>query len=165
MCGSLIITQVLWLVFMKSNPIFKHFFSTQAHLKYVPLSTFLQNCYYAPYCTFRGNFKVKLMLEISPTPNPNLNYPDSVNKCKSDIKMHLLMQLCKIVTSLSRFDLFCWTVVSRASYQSSSSPQCNAISRELPSKPSELENSCIWSWICDANLQMHQFSNCLEFMT
>ncbi len=26
------------------------------------------------------------MLEICPTPNPTLNLPDSVNKCKTDIK-------------------------------------------------------------------------------
>ncbi len=35
-----------------------------------------------------------MKLEVSPTPNPNLNLPESVNKCKSDIKTYSLMQPC-----------------------------------------------------------------------
>ncbi len=35
-----------------------------------------------------------IMLEICPTPNPNLNLLDSVDKCKTDITMNLLMQPC-----------------------------------------------------------------------
>ncbi len=63
----------------------------------------LLHFYYASCGKYYGcsEFKYK----ISPTPNPILNLPDSVNKCKSDIKMHLLMLLC-ILTSLHRFDLF-----------------------------------------------------------
>ncbi len=32
-----------------------------------------------------------IMLEICPTTNPTLNLPDSVDKCKTDIKTHLLL--------------------------------------------------------------------------
>ncbi len=34
------------------------------------------------------------MLEICPTLNPTINLPDSVDKCKTDIKTYLLMQPC-----------------------------------------------------------------------
>ncbi len=43
-----------------------------------------------------------IVLEICLTPNPTLNLPDSVNKCKTDIKTYLLMQF--------------WTVLSNYSY-------------------------------------------------
>ncbi len=38
-----------------------------------------------------------MKLEVSPTPNPNLNLPESVNKCKSNIKMYSLMQPCYFI--------------------------------------------------------------------
>ncbi len=38
-------------------------------------------------------------MEISPTPDPNLNLPDSVNKCKTAVKTHSLIQPCIILTS------------------------------------------------------------------
>ncbi len=44
-----------------------------------------------------------IMLEISPTPNPSLNLPDSVDKCKTDIKMYLLMQTCHFNFFICRF--------------------------------------------------------------
>ncbi len=46
---------------------------------------------------------------IAPTPNPTLNLPNSVNK--SDIKMHLLMQLCYFNFIIHGFELFNQTVV------------------------------------------------------
>ncbi len=97
-----------------------------------------------------------MKLEVSLTPNPNLNLPESVNKCKSNIKR---IRWCShaILTSLCRFELFCWTVVWRDSYRSFSSPKCNAVSRELPSKLTELVNSYIWSCICDENVQSISF--------
>ncbi len=45
------------------------------------------------------------------TPNLNLNLPESVNECKRDIKLYLLMQPCYV--NLREFELFCQTVVSR----------------------------------------------------
>ncbi len=45
------------------------------------------------------------------TPNLNLNPPESVNECKSDIKLYLLMQPCYV--NLREFELFCQTVVSQ----------------------------------------------------
>ncbi len=79
------------------------------------------------------------MLEISPTPNPTLNLPDSVNKYKSDICWCNRADF----TSLCGFELFCRSVVSQGSYQSSSSLKCNTLL--LQSKP---------------KLQKCTFSNC-----
>ncbi len=62
-------------------------------------------CFYyiatGTYCSgsefkYSGTVAKKLysiLLEICPTPNPILNLPDSVNKCKTDIKTYLLIQL------------------------------------------------------------------------
>ncbi len=47
---------------------------------------------------------------ICPTPNPTLNRPDSVNKCKTDMKTYLLMQFCHLSFLVSRFELFCQSV-------------------------------------------------------
>ncbi len=73
------------------------------------------------------------ILEISPTQNPTLNLPDSVNKCKSDIKTHLLMQSCYF-----NFLMQIWAVLLNHSFIGFV-PELF----KLPSKPTELENSCI----------------------
>ncbi len=81
-----------------------------------------------------------IVLEICPTPNPTLNLPDSVNKCKTDIKMFLLMQPCYFNFLVCRFELLCRTVITRDSNQSSSPPKCISILRELPKKCIVKEN-------------------------
>ncbi len=52
------------------------------------------------------------MLEICPTPNPTLNRPDSVDKWKTEIKTHLLMQPCYFELSYKQI----WTVFSNHGY-------------------------------------------------
>ncbi len=105
----------------------------------------------------RRGMKEPRVTDPCATPNPTINLIVLTNA------KVILKCICwcsrAILTSLCGFELFCWTLASQGSYRSSSSPKCNTVSRELPSKPTELENSCIWSWICDADLQMHQFSN------
>ncbi len=54
------------------------------------------------------------MLEISSTPNPTLNLPYWVNKCKSDIKTYLFMQLCYF-----HFLIQIWAVLSNRSLKES----------------------------------------------
>ncbi len=39
-----------------------------------------------------------MVLEICPTSNLTLNLPDSVDKCKTDIKTYLLMQPCYLIS-------------------------------------------------------------------
>ncbi len=60
----------------------------------------------------------------------NQTQPDSVNKCKTDIKMYLLMQPCHFNFLICRFELFCWTVVTRDSNRSSSLPKYISVLRE-----------------------------------
>ncbi len=52
-----------------------------------------------------------IVLEICPIPNTNL--PDSVNKCKTDIKTYLLMQPCHFNFLICRFELLCQTVIKQ----------------------------------------------------
>ncbi len=80
------------------------------------------------------------MLEICPTPNPTLNLPDSVDKCKTDIKTYLLMQPCYLNFLICRFELFCQTVVTQDSNQSSSLLKYISVLCELPNKPTVYEN-------------------------
>jgi len=47
-----------------------------------------------------------------PTPNSTPNLPDSVNKCKTDIKTYLLMQPCHFIFLICRFELLCPTVIT-----------------------------------------------------
>ncbi len=89
-----------------------------------------------------------IVLEICPTPNPTLNLPDSVDKCKTDIKTHLLMQPCYLNFLKCRFELFCQTVVTQDSSRSSSPLKYISVLRELPNKPTVYENPYIWRWIC-----------------
>ncbi len=59
---------------------------------------------------------LKHVLEICPTPDPTLNLPDSVNKCKTDIKTYLLMQLFHF----NFLELLCRTVITQDSNLSTS---------------------------------------------
>ncbi len=53
------------------------------------------------------------MLEIYPTPNPTLNLPDSVDKCKPHIKTYLLKQTMLFELPYTQI----WTVLSNRSLQ------------------------------------------------
>ncbi len=81
------------------------------------------------------------MLKICPTPILTLNLPDSVNKCKTDIQTHLLMQPCYLNFLICRFELFCQTVVTRDSNQSSSPLKYVSVLQELP-------NLCLTPGVC-----------------
>ncbi len=81
-----------------------------------------------------------IVLEICPTSNPTLNLPDSVDKCKTDIKTHLLMQPYYLNFLICRFELFCQTVVTRDSNQMISPLKYVSVLRELPNKPTIYEN-------------------------
>ncbi len=52
------------------------------------------------------------MLEICPTPNPTLNLPDSVDKCKTDIKTHFFD--ATVLFELPYMQI--WAVLSNRSY-------------------------------------------------
>ncbi len=100
-----------------------------------------------------------ILLEICPTPNPTLNLPDSVDKCKTDIKTHLLMQPCFLNFLICRFELFCRTVVTRDSNQSSSPLKYISVLRELTNNLPSMKTHRSKLDMCDANVQKHQFSN------
>ncbi len=78
----------------------------KTRVQYINPHTFLLHyvllCFYyvasGAYCS-GSEFKYpknecSIMLEICPTPNSNLNLHDNVDKCKTNIKTHLLMQPC-----------------------------------------------------------------------
>ncbi len=88
----------------------------------------------------RGLSLKVIVLEICPTPNPTLNLPDSVNKCKTYIKTYLLMQPCHFNFLICRFELLCRTVVTRDSHRRSSPPKYVSVLRELPNKLTVYEN-------------------------
>ncbi len=75
-----------------------------------------------------------IMLKICPTPNPNL--PNSVNKCKTDIKSYLLMRPCHFNFLICRFELLCQIMINitRDSNRSSSPPKYIFVLHELPNK-------------------------------
>ncbi len=62
-------------------------------------------------------------------------YPDSVNKCKTDIKTDLLMQPCHFNFLICRFELFCRTVITQDLNRSSSPLKYDSVSyrTNLPS--------------------------------
>ncbi len=91
---------------------------------------------------------IAVMLEKCPTPNSTLNLPDSVNKYKTDIQTYLLMQPCHFNFFKCRFELFCQTVITQDSNQSSSPPKYVSVLREQPNKLTVYESPKIWSWIC-----------------
>ncbi len=93
------------------------------------------------------------------TPNPTLNLPDSVNKCKTDIKTYLLMQPSYFNFLVCRFERLCWTEITRGSNQSSSPPKYVSVLRELPKKLSLWKPIDTRLDMSDANVQKHPFSN------
>ncbi len=86
------------------------------------------------------SLKVKALSLPYTKPNPNM--PDSVNKCKTDAKMYLLMHLCYFNFLICRFELFCQTLITQDSnrIQSSSSAKYVSVLRELPNKLTVYEN-------------------------
>ncbi len=124
----------------------KHRFNTWtlAHFYYVDIGTY--------WCVFikllqkhivsvqNSNIQLKMNALSSPTPNPALNLPDSVNKCKTDIKTCLLMQPCHLNFRICRFELIWRTVITRDSNRSSSPLQYASVLRELPNKLTIYEN-------------------------
>ncbi len=89
--------------------------------------------------TIRG-LSIKVNALSCPTPNPSLNFPDSVNKCKTDIKTYLLMQPCHFDLLTCRFVLFCQTMITRDLNRSSSPPKCVSVLCEIPIKLTVYEN-------------------------
>ncbi len=71
------------------------------------------------------------MLEICPTPNPTLNLANSVNKCKTDIKMYLLMQPWHFNFLISRLELLSQTMITRDQNPSSSPPKYISVLRSF----------------------------------
>ncbi len=67
-----------------------------------------------------------------PRPNPTLNLPDSVNKCKTDLKTYLLIKPCYFNFLICRFELFCRTVITQ-DYISPTSPYSVSYQTNLPS--------------------------------
>ncbi len=100
------------------------------------------------------------MLEICPTPNPTLNLPNRVNKCKTEIKTHLLMQPCYLNFLICRFELFSRTVVTRDSNRKVLTTQVH-----LGTLWATKQTYRLWKPIdikldmCNNNVQKHQFSN------
>ncbi len=101
-----------------------------------------------------------IVLEVCPTPNPNLILPDSVDNGKTDIETHLLMQLSSLNFLICRFELFRWTVVTvtqDSNWNSSPLVRLHTWATEQTYR--------LWKLIdmkldmCDASIQKHQFSN------
>ncbi len=113
----------------------------------------LAHFYYVATGTYCGGSNIRgLSLKVNalsrPTPKPTLNLPESVNKCKTDIKTYLLMYACHFNFLICRFELLCRTVITRDSNRSSSPPKYISVLRELPSKLNVYENPYIQGWIC-----------------
>ncbi len=79
-----------------------------------------------------------IVLEICPT--PNLNLPDSVNNCKTDKKIYLLMQPCHFNFLICRFELLSRTMITQDSNRSSLPSKYVSVIRELPKKLTVYEN-------------------------
>jgi len=79
---------------------------------------------------------LSIVLEIFPTPNPTLNL-SNIDKCKTDIKMCLLMQSCYLNFLICWFELFRRTLVTqfrnRAPRLTSTSPCSVSYRTNLPS--------------------------------
>ncbi len=132
---------------------FRHSFKEKCQLsgaitqvKYVNPDTFLLHryryiflCFYyvatGAYC---GGSEFKYPL--CPMPNPTLNLPDSLNKCKTDRKTYLLMQPCHFNFLICRFELLCQTVITSDSNWNSSPPKYVNVVLELPNKLTIYEN-------------------------
>ncbi len=105
----------------------------KTQVKYVNPGTFLLCRYRYILLCFVQNSNIRgLSLKVNalslPTPNPTLNLPDSVNKCKTDMKMYLLMQPCHLNFLICRFELLCRAVITRDSNRSSLPPKYISVS-------------------------------------
>ncbi len=98
------------------------------------------------------------MLEICPTPNPTLNLPDSVNKCKTENVF---------VDATVPFELpymQFWTALSNRSY-TGFEPELLASQLRLRTPWATEQTYLLWKPtdikldMCDANVQKHRFSN------
>ncbi len=100
-----------------------------------------------------------IVLEICPTPNPSLNLPDSVNKCKTDIKTHLLMHPCYLNFLICRFELLYRTVVTRDSNQNTSLYSVNYQTNLQPTnlQPTVYKNPYIKLDMGNASVQSIRF--------
>ncbi len=90
---------------------------------------------------------------------PTLNLPNSVNKCKTDIKTYLLMQPCYLNFLICRFELFRQTVITRVSNRSSWPAPWATERTYRPLKLIDMKLD-----MCDANVQKQQFSNVPAFL-
>ncbi len=98
---------------------------TLAHFYYLDIGTYC--CFYyviqKSIAAIQNSNIRGLCLKVNAlscsTPNPTLNLPDSVTKCKTDIKTYLLMQPCHFNFLIRRFELLCGTVITRDLNQSS----------------------------------------------
>ncbi len=96
-----------------------------------------------------------ILLEICTTPNPTLNLSDSVDKCKTDIKTHLLMQPCYL-------NLYA-DFVDRSYMGLESVLLWSQVHLRTPWATEQ--TYCLWNPInmmldmCNANIQKHTFSN------
>ncbi len=68
------------------------------------------------------------------------NLPESVNKCKTYLKMYLLMQLCHFKFIICRFELLCQTVITLDLNRSSTSLKYVSVLCELLNKLTVYEN-------------------------
>ncbi len=117
----------------------------------VRIAVFLLRCFEFKYPGTIAKNECSIVLEICPTPNPTLNLPDSVDKCKTDIKMHLLMQPCHLNFLICRFELFCQT---EPHFSSTSTYSVIYRTTYHLWKPIDMKLD-----MCDANIQKHHFSN------
>ncbi len=67
------------------------------------------------------------------------------------------MQPCYLNFIICRFELFCRTVITLDSNQSSSSLKYVSVLRELPNKPTVYENIDMKLDMCDANIKSISF--------
>ncbi len=102
-----------------------------------------------------------IVLELCPTPNPSLNLPDSVNKCKTDVKTYLLMHATMLYELLY---MQIWTVLSNHSYTRLESELlisqvhlCTSWATEQTYRLWKPRNMKLDMY--DANVQKHQFLN------
>ncbi len=79
--------------------------------------------------------------------------PNSVNKCKTDIKTYLMMQLCHFNFLIVRFELLYQTVITQDSNRRSSPHKYFSVLHELSNKPIDTRLD-----ICDANSISFQIS-------
>ncbi len=104
-------------------------------------------------------------VENMPFTKPNPKPTDSVDQCKTDIKT-MQQHGCRLHLNflISRFELFCQTLVTRDSSKQVRIYTYKYVSilRELQNKPTVYETHMKLD-MCDANVQKHQFSNLLEY--